>query len=862
MNEMNKLIKYIAMAMLVLGVIAGCRPNAAPSLKVVPSMDRTEQKSHGLGPATVVSGAPRLSSTRVFTLGTTLPQMRGTNLTGSEMDWGTSNTANPVSGTDYLFVSHQDIDYLASRGVNFARLLFSWEGVQPTPNAPFPTTGNNGIYVNTLIDRVNYATSKGLIVMVEPHGASDKNFARYKGNLVGSAAVPNSQFADLWTRMAAQFKGNPNVVFGLSNEPNNMSTVQWFNAAQAAVLGIRSTGAVNLIMVEGNGWSGAESWTSSWYDTATPQVSNATAWKIIQDPLNNTVAEVHSYFDVNAGGGANDVVSATIGVERLKVTVDWAKANGVKVFLGEFGTTPTATNAQAAVTNMLAYLDQNKDVVAGWSWWAYGPPAWWGGYQFTLDPTSNYTVDQPQMAWLKPYFVTASPPIADAGAPDAGPGPAPSPSTPTNPIAFTKGVVFTTSSGTTNWVYVPTTYDSSHATPTSVLVWLHGCGGQNQFDVSMVSPGGSQSWISLAPGGAENACWNVGTDSAKVLAALADLKTHFNVDPRRVVLGGYSSGGDLTYRTAFYNAKLFSGVIVENSSPFRDTGSTQAQSLAAAAWKFNVAHLAHLQDTTYAIAGVRTETDALTAAGFPMTRIEKPGTHYDSGATYDTPGSTPGDLRAYLLPYMNAGWLTPGTTPPPPPPPVDAGVDAGPPPPPPCVFTYSAWGPCQSTGIQTRTATSSPAGCVGTPVLSQTCTFVPPTTDTDGDGIVDALDKCPTVKGVATTATSTNGCPALVVTAVKTYDWGTGYCKQFYFKNVNPMPMPWKSMTIYLNDGKLRGSTSVWGGSFPNPTATGKVVVTPAGNSPVAAGTNMQAVGFCADYGPTKYVGTNGGISY
>jgi hypothetical protein len=46
-----------------------------------------------------------------------------------------------------------------------------------------------------------------------------------------------------------------------------------------------------------------------------------------------------------------------------------------------------------------------------------------------------------------------------------------------------------------------------------------------------------------------------------------------------------------------------------------------------------------------------------------------------------------------------------------------------------CSYTYNAWGACQSNGTQTRTlATSSPAGCVGIPVLSQTCTYVPPVT--------------------------------------------------------------------------------------------------------------------------------------
>jgi mono/diheme cytochrome c family protein len=50
-----------------------------------------------------------------------------------------------------------------------------------------------------------------------------------------------------------------------------------------------------------------------------------------------------------------------------------------------------------------------------------------------------------------------------------------------------------------------------------------------------------------------------------------------------------------------------------------------------------------------------------------------------------------------------------------------------PPPPAACTYTYSSWGTCQSNGTQSRSLlTTSPAGCTGTPVLTQTCTYVPP----------------------------------------------------------------------------------------------------------------------------------------
>jgi poly(3-hydroxybutyrate) depolymerase len=248
----------------------------------------------------------------------------------------------------------------------------------------------------------------------------------------------------------------------------------------------------------------------------------------------------------------------------------------------------------------------------------------------------------------------------DSGLADA---PAVGSSIPAHPISFAKNMPFTVDSGTTNWVYVPDAYDASHKTPITLFVWLHGCGGMSSGDVWTASPGGSkQTWITLAPGGAEGGCWNMSTDPARVLAAIADLKTHFNVKPKGVILGGYSSGGDLGYRLAFYDAGLFAGLLAENTSPFRDTGSTQAASLAAASWKFHVVHVAHLQDTTYPIAGVRKETDAMTAAGFPMKRIEVDGGHWDDAGAIENGHAVPGtaaDIATYLFPNLGAGWTSP-----------------------------------------------------------------------------------------------------------------------------------------------------------------------------------------------------------
>ena len=236
----------------------------------------------------------------------------------------------------------------------------------------------------------------------------------------------------------------------------------------------------------------------------------------------------------------------------------------------------------------------------------------------------------------------------------SSPSPTPASSSyPSAPLAVTKSTVVTMySSASPYFLYVPASYDASHNTPTKLLVWMHGCGGDGKWDAQVISPGGSQSWISVSIGGRDGACWNISTDTTLVLAALDDVKRRLNVDPRRVVIGGYSSGGNLAYRTAFANAGRFAGLIAENTGTLYGAGP----SYTSAAWKINVAHLAHLSDTTFPIGTVRSETDTLKAAGFPTTRIERPGTHWDN----DTASSgTNYDLRTFLLPYLDRGWTAP-----------------------------------------------------------------------------------------------------------------------------------------------------------------------------------------------------------
>lgn len=316
--------------------------------------------------------------------------MRGVNLAGAE--FGEHNLPGQ-HGVDYTFPTVQEVDYFHAKGMTTIRLGFRWERLQLTLGGPLDAT-----YLAGLDTVVSHATSLGMKVIVNPH-----NYARYHGNLVGSAQVPHAQFADFWSRLAQHYQNNPQVVFGLVNEPHTMPTEQWLTAANTAIAAIRAQGSTHLILVPGNAWTGAHAWSQNWYGTPNAQVMTG-----VVDPGNNFAFELHQYFDADYSGTSQTCQSAAgTGANQLQGVTQWLRTHGYKGFLAELA---GANNipCRNAVESALDHLEANADVWLGWTWWAAGP--WWGEYMLTLEPTNNFTVDRPQMAWLAPYLATTGSP--------------------------------------------------------------------------------------------------------------------------------------------------------------------------------------------------------------------------------------------------------------------------------------------------------------------------------------------------------------------------------------------------------------------------------------------------------------------
>jgi len=347
---------------------------------------------------------------------------RGANLVNGSPIWKEAwktGVTGPISGTDYLWVSNPQIDYLISKGMNTFRLLFSWEALQPTPKASLPGAlkGNFRVFYDRFKEIVDYITAKGCSVILDIHGGDDPTFAAYYGVKVGLSYTPpgsgvsypvSDLLVDLWSQLATIFKANPKVMFGITNEPFGIPTMTWFATAQRVINAIRATGATQMILMPGNYYSGAGSWTytGSMFDTGSPKRSNAYGWlnangvdRRLSDPANNLAAQVHLYLDKDAAGGVTQIESATIGAERLAVVTDWGRANNVKVMVCEVGFAASNPIANEAWANLINYMNANQDVILGFQWWAYGPPTWWGNYQFTLCP--NASGDSPQMKLIE-----------------------------------------------------------------------------------------------------------------------------------------------------------------------------------------------------------------------------------------------------------------------------------------------------------------------------------------------------------------------------------------------------------------------------------------------------------------------------
>lgn len=306
------------------------------------------------------------------------PCFRGINLSGAEF-----GEPAGVVGTDYVYPSNATIDYFAKKGFTSVRLPFRWERLQPKLRGELDADE-----LGRLKDSVARLKAVGLRVVLDPH-----NYARYRDAVIGSAEVSSDDFADFWGRLARQFANDPDVTFGLMNEPHDMPAEQWLDAANAALARIRGERADNLVLVPGTAWTGAHSWQGGYYGTP-----NAEVMLGVVDPVDNFAYEVHQYFDDDFSGTKETCSRAADAVAAIETFTRWLREHGKRGYLGEFGV-PRDAACISALADMVAVVEGSRDLWVGWAYWVAGD--WWPESEaLNIQPTEQG--DRPQLKGLSP----------------------------------------------------------------------------------------------------------------------------------------------------------------------------------------------------------------------------------------------------------------------------------------------------------------------------------------------------------------------------------------------------------------------------------------------------------------------------
>lgn len=318
-------------------------------------------------------------STTAAAVGGPLP--RGVNLAGAEF---APERIPGVANTDYIFPTGAKIQYYKQAGFNAVRLPFTWERLQPVLLKPLDPA-----YLTQIIKFLNEASLQNQRVVLDLH-----NYGRYRGNIIGSEAVPPKAFRNLWYRLAkAVGKKRSVFAYGLMNEPHDTGD-RWPKVAQAGVDGVRDADASHDIYVAGEGWSNAHRWPSM---NPTP---------FVKDPSGLVVYEAHIFFDADYSGRYPGSFDSTVNLpllveQRLQPFISWISTYGARGVIGEWGTPSNDPRWLPAIDKFMELADQN---CLGWFYWAGG--MWGSSYPLSLEPVNG--VDRPMLQHIRAKLQNAS----------------------------------------------------------------------------------------------------------------------------------------------------------------------------------------------------------------------------------------------------------------------------------------------------------------------------------------------------------------------------------------------------------------------------------------------------------------------
>jgi endoglucanase len=309
-------------------------------------------------------------------------QLRGVSVSGLEFiavqGWSPTNPWGGQTGD-----ATPNWNTMKSWKLNTVRIPLneaSWLGYRcsdATGATRDPDPGHN--YQSTVKLAVTQATAAGLYVILDLHWTAPGKFCPLAQNPMADA----DHSIDFWKSLAATFKGSPNVLFELFNEPffywmrsgsdpwtvlrdggtftqyvtgsasQYTANYTWHSAGMQQMLdAVRGTGATNVVLI------GAPSWSQDLSRWPAQRPS---------DPLNQLAAVWHAYPDSGVVGASGASVPK-LGIDAYTWANNVLRA-GIPLVLTETGDhNAPGTVGAPFVSKVLPWADHVGASYVGWAW--------------------------------------------------------------------------------------------------------------------------------------------------------------------------------------------------------------------------------------------------------------------------------------------------------------------------------------------------------------------------------------------------------------------------------------------------------------------------------------------------------------